>query len=42
MGLIQVVMVLPIAVLVVVLVHDFLAGLGEERLWGDPVKGDGR
>ena len=36
----HVVMVLSIALLVVVLVHDFVAGLGEERLWSDPATKD--
>jgi hypothetical protein len=34
---IQFLMALPVALLGVVLFHDFMAGLGEERLWGEPV-----
>lgn len=33
---IQFVMALPVALLGVLLFHDFMAGLGEERLWGEP------
>lgn len=33
-------MALPVALLGILLFHDFMAGLGEERLWGQPVAGD--
>lgn len=34
---IQFVIAMPVALLGVLLFHDFMAGLGEERLWGEPV-----
>jgi hypothetical protein len=37
---IQFLMALPVALLGILLFHDFMAGLGEERLWGQPVAGD--
>lgn len=37
---IQFLMALPVALLGVVLFHDFMAGLGEERLWGEPPAAD--
>jgi hypothetical protein len=40
MSFIQMALLIPAALLVVALVHDFLAGLGEERLWSDPVAQD--
>ena len=40
MSWIQVTIALPSIALVVALVHDFLAGLGEERLWSDPALDD--
>jgi hypothetical protein len=40
MSWIQVAIALPALALVVVLVHDFLAGLAEERLWSDPAFDD--
>lgn len=30
----------PLTLLTVALVHDFLAGLGEDRLWSDPALDD--
>ena len=36
MGLIQLVVAIPVALVLVALIHDFIAGLGEERLWSDP------
>lgn len=30
----------PAAALVILLVHDFMAGLGEDRLWADPSESD--
>ena len=32
----QFLLALPVALMGVVLFHDFMAGLGEERLWGEP------
>jgi hypothetical protein len=40
MSWIQMAIALPALALVVALVHDFLAGLGEERLWSDPAVDD--
>ncbi|MEX0789292.1 MAG: hypothetical protein WD178_00795 [Actinomycetota bacterium] len=40
MTVIQFLMALPVALLGVVLFHDFMAGLGEERLWGEPFTDD--
>lgn len=40
MSWIQIAISLPAMALVVALVHDFLAGLGEERLWSDPAVDD--
>jgi hypothetical protein len=45
MSLVQVVLVIPVAFFVVALVHDFFAGLGEDRLgedrlWSDPYLDD--
>lgn len=40
MSFIQMALVIPAALLVAALIHDFLAGLGEERLWSDPVAND--
>lgn len=37
---IQFLLALPVALLGVVLFHDFMAGLGEERLWGEPFPND--
>ena len=37
MSWMQVLIAVPVALLIVVLIHDFMAGLGEERLWGLPV-----
>jgi hypothetical protein len=37
---IQLAIAVPALLLVAALVHDFLAGLGEERLWSDPAIGD--
>jgi hypothetical protein len=34
---IQFFIAVPVAWLGVVLFHDFMAGLGEERLWGEPL-----
>lgn len=36
MSWIYVVVTLPVALLVVALVHDFLSSLSEERVWADP------
>jgi hypothetical protein len=36
MSWMQVLIAVPVVLLAVVLVHDFLAGLSEERLWGRP------
>lgn len=40
MSWIQITFAIPAALLFVALVHDFLAGLGEERLWSDPIADD--
>ena len=40
MSWIQIAIVVPAVLLVVALVHDFFAGLGEERLWSDPIVND--
>jgi hypothetical protein len=40
MSWVQVVLAVPVAFLMVALVHDFFAGLGEERLWSDPYRDD--
>jgi hypothetical protein len=40
MSWLQVVLAVPVAFLVVALIHDFFAGLGEERLWSDPYLDD--
>lgn len=37
MGVIQLMVALPLGLLVIALVHDFMAGLGEERVWGLPL-----
>ncbi|MGQ0678342.1 MAG: hypothetical protein ACT4OM_01565 [Actinomycetota bacterium] len=34
---IQLALVLPVALLMVALAHDFMAGLDEARLWSDPI-----
>lgn len=34
------VVAVPVAALVVLLMHDFMAGLGEDRLWSDPALDD--
>lgn len=31
---------IPAVALVILLVHDFMAGLGEDRLWADPASSD--
>lgn len=36
MGWVQIVLAVPVAFLVFALVHDFFAGLADERLWSDP------
>ena len=36
MSWLQVILAVPVAFLIVALIHDFFAGLGEERLWNDP------
>lgn len=36
MTLIQLLMAVPVALLGIALFHDFMAGLGEDRLWGPP------
>ncbi len=36
MSWVQVVVAIPVAFLLVALIHDFFAGLEEERLWSDP------
>ena len=36
----QFLLAFPVALLGVVLFHDFMAGLGEERLWGEPFPND--
>ncbi|MGQ0678293.1 MAG: hypothetical protein ACT4OM_01300 [Actinomycetota bacterium] len=40
MSWIQVVLAVPAIVLAVALVHDFFAGLADERLWADPATDD--
>lgn len=37
---VYVALAVPVALLMVVLAHDFSAGLDEERLWSDPVVED--
>ncbi|HEX2053143.1 MAG TPA: hypothetical protein VHJ78_05365 [Actinomycetota bacterium] len=37
MTLIQFFLAVPVALLAVLLFHDFMAGLGEDRLWGPPL-----
>jgi hypothetical protein len=36
MGWIQLLLAVPVGFVIVALVHDFFAGLSEERLWSDP------
>ena len=40
MSWIQMILAIPVALIVAALIHDFLAGLGEERLWSDPAFDD--
>lgn len=40
MSWMQVLVAVPVVLLAVVLVHDFMAGLSEERLWGPPFPDD--
>ena len=40
MSWIQAVLAIPVAFIVAALIHDFFAGLGEERLWSDPALDD--
>lgn len=40
MSWIQLLLAVPLALVAVALVHDFMAGLGEERLWGRPFDED--
>jgi hypothetical protein len=36
LGWVQIVLAVPAAFLVFALIHDFFAGLADERLWNDP------
>jgi hypothetical protein len=40
MSWIQITLAIPAALLAAALVHDFFAGLGEERQWSDPAVND--
>ncbi len=40
MGWLQVIVAIPVALMAIALIHDFFAGLGEERLWSDPALDD--
>ena len=40
MTVLQLFLALPVAALGVALFHDFMAGLGEDRLWGRPFPDD--
>lgn len=38
MAWLQVVLAVPVSFLLFALVHDFLAGLSDERVWSDPAR----
>jgi uncharacterized membrane protein len=42
MSWIYIVVALPVVLLVVALIHDFLSSLSDERVWADPAIEDSR